>query len=204
MTRGKKLGVLFCVFAVAVAGCFAAKQFAKRADDIDKTSVMNIKADSITGVDWTYNDKKVSIEKSDGEWKYKDAQNEEDKVDSAKAEDLTKAIADLKASSVLTKEEQEGDYGFDSPKCVIDVTTDTATTTYTVGNTNEITNEYYLKITGSENIFMVNQDFVSNFEKNYDDIKATPAPTEEATEAPKDDGAENTDSSPEPTEEAKN
>lgn len=184
MTRGKKLGILCCVLAVAIVGCIVAKQVAEHSEDADKTSVMNIAAESITGLTWTYNDETVSIVKSGDEWSYETPENEEDMVDTTDAENMVQAIADLKATAVLTPEEQEGDYGFDSPTCEIIVKTDSADTTYTIGSLNEITNQYYLQVTGSENVFTIDTSFIDMFEKGYDDVKATPVPTESPSPSP--------------------
>ena len=184
MTRGKKLGILCGVLAVAIIGCVAAKQIAEHSEDADKTSVMNIAAESITGLQWTYDGETVSIVRSGEEWTYETPENEEDMVDTVDAEEMVQAVADLKAVAVLTPEEQEGDYGFDSPTCEIIVKTDSADTTYTIGSLNEITNQYYLQITGSENVFTIDTSFMDIFEKSYDDIKATPVPTASPSPSP--------------------
>lgn len=184
MTRGKKLGILCGVLAVAIIGCIAAKQIAEHAEDADTTSVMNIAAESITGLQWTYDGETISIVRSGEEWSYETPENEEDMVDTADAEEMVQAVADLRATAVLTPEEQEGDYGFDSPTCEIIVKTDTADTTYTIGSLNEITNQYYLQITGSENVFTIDTSFIDMFEKDYDAIKATPVPTASPSPSP--------------------
>lgn len=185
MSRTKKLGVLFIILLCAIALYFGARILNQKTENADLTSVMNIKAEDITGLKWTYNDETVELAKSDDVWKY--TGDDEFDVDESKITEITNSIADLKATAVITKEEQTEDFGFMDPKNEIVVSTAAADTTYTFGNINDVTNEYYLKISGSENIFMVSQDFMNNFEKNKDDIQAptpTPAPTE--TPAPED------------------
>lgn len=184
MTRGKRLGVLCGVLVVAVGACFAAKMIAERSEDADKTSVMNIAAEDITGLSWTYGDNTVSITKDGGTWTYASPESEEDMVDAADADEMAAAVASLKASAVITPDEQEGDYGFDDPTCELIVKTASADTTYTVGSLNDITNQYYLQITGSENVFTIDTSFADMFEKGYDDIKATPVPTSSPSPSP--------------------
>lgn len=184
MTRGKRLGVLCGILVVAVGACFGAKLISERAEDADKTSVMNIAAEDITGLSWTYNDETVSITKTDGKWSYDSPETEGDDVNDIDANEMAQAIAELKATAVILPEEQAGDYGFDDPTCEIIVKTASADTTYTVGALNEITGQYNLQITGSENVFTIDTSFVNMFEKGYSDVKATPVPTESPSPSP--------------------
>ncbi|MGN1082869.1 MAG: hypothetical protein ACI4SJ_04920, partial [Candidatus Avispirillum sp.] len=68
MSRGKKLGILLVVMVVAFAAFFGARKLAERAEDADKTSVMNIAAKDITGLKWTYEDETITLVKTDGKW----------------------------------------------------------------------------------------------------------------------------------------
>lgn len=182
MTRGKKLGILCAALVVAAAACFGAKQLTKRTENADMTSVFNIAAEDITGLKWSYDGEDIELEKSDGVWNLTGGGEE---IEQSDIEEIVNAIADLKATAVIPKEEQTEDYGLTGSEDAVVVSTEAADTTYTFGDRNDVTNEYYLKVTGSDNVFVVPQDFKSSFEKSKDDILApTPEPTAEATAEP--------------------
>ena len=182
MTRGKKLGILCAALVVAAAACFGAKQLTKRTENADMTSVFNIAAEDITGLKWSYDGEDIELEKSDGVWNLTGGSEEIEQTD---IEEIVNGIADLKATAVIPKEEQTEDYGLTGSEDTVVVSTEAADTTYTFGDRNDVTNEYYLKVTGSDNVFVVPQDFKSSFEKSKDDILApTPEPTAEATAEP--------------------
>lgn len=183
MTRGKKTGILCAVLAVAIIAYFGVKQITKRAEEADMTSVFNIAAEDITGLKWNYNDETIELEKIDGVWRLTD--DSETEIEQSDIEEIVNSIAELKASTVIPKEEQTEDYGLNGSDDTVVVSTETADTTYTFGDVNDVTDEYYLKITGSDNVFTVSKDFRSGFETGRDDILApTPEPTEEVTEEP--------------------
>ena len=182
MTRGKKLGILCAALVVAAAACFGAKQLTKRTENADMTSVFNIAAEDITGLKWSYDGEDIELEKSDGVWNLTGGGEE---IEQSDIEEIVNGIADLKATAVIPKEEQTEDYGLTGSEDTVVVSTEAADTTYTFGDRNDVTNEYYLKVTGSDNVFVVPQDFKSSFEKSKDDILApTPEPTAEATAEP--------------------
>ncbi|MGN0163148.1 MAG: DUF4340 domain-containing protein [Candidatus Ornithomonoglobus sp.] len=190
MTRTRKLCCLFLLLLAAAALCFGARLLSERAEEADLTSVMEIDAEDITGLKWSYDGETVELKKEDGQWRYADDGAD---ADGAKIDEIADSIASIKASAVLTREEQTEDYGFDEPEKEVVVSTGTADTTYTFGAVNDVTDEYYLKITGSESIFMVSKDFASCFDKSREAVAATPEPTEEPTEEPAEESGSETE-----------
>ncbi|MGN0182806.1 MAG: DUF4340 domain-containing protein [Candidatus Ornithomonoglobus sp.] len=187
MTRTRKLCGLFLLLLAAAALCFGARLLSEREEEADLTSVMEIDAEDITGLKWSYDGETVELKKEDSHWRYADDGAD---ADQEKIKELTDSIASLKASALLTREEQTEDYGFDEPEKEVVVSTETADTTYTFGAVNDVTDEYYLRITGSESIFMVSKDFASCFDKSREAVAATPEPTEEPEEETADEPSE--------------
>lgn len=176
MSRGKKICILLLVLLLAVCLCLAVRGLTDRNGKIDLKGVLDIDIADIEGIRWQYGDEKISVKKDASGWELE--ADSEVTLDGSAIDKLAESIADLEASSVITKEEQTDDYGFDNPNAELVVVTETADTTYTFGVLNSVTGEYYLKVTGSDNIFMVAEEFVENFEKGIDDIRASVAEAE--------------------------
>ena len=87
------------------------------------------------------------------------------------------------ALETLDSYDSLSDYGFDKPQNTITVTVGDKTTTFYIGDYNDMVSEYYLKMEGDDAVYLVDSTLKDTFSKTADSlVKEEDTETEEATE----------------------
>ena len=87
------------------------------------------------------------------------------------------------ALETLDSYDSLSDYGLDKPQNTITVTVKDKTTTFYIGDYNDMVSEYYLKMKGDDAVYLVDSTLKDTFSKTPDTlVKEEDTETEETTE----------------------
>ncbi|WP_320912192.1 DUF4340 domain-containing protein, partial [Eisenbergiella porci] len=102
--------------------------------------------------------------------------------------------------------ENLAEYGLDNPAGTITAVLENGSSVILhVGNKNDITGDYYVRLEGNSQVYAVSSYIVTAFDREAADfIEETPETTEESTEAPAETGTETPAESGEETASAEN
>ncbi|MDP4110395.1 MAG: DUF4340 domain-containing protein, partial [Bacillota bacterium] len=181
MKRGKKLLLLLSALAVFIAGYFAVSRFASdkkpKAEEVGSSvSVASITKDSVTGLSWTYGTKTLSLKNINARWSY--TEDSAFPLDQLKVLSMLGAVSGLKATREIKDVSDFSEYGLSKPTCVITVISSGAKETkFLIGNLNDVSKEYYLKLDGKSNVYTVSDSLIKAFPQNiYSMVKTEQIP----------------------------
>ncbi|MDP4108855.1 MAG: DUF4340 domain-containing protein [Bacillota bacterium] len=175
MKRGKRLLLLLSALAVIVAVYFAVSHFApgnkSKAEDNASLTVASISKDSVAGLSWTYGAKTLSLKNTNAKWSY--TGDSAFPLDQIKVLSMLGAVSNLKATRTIQNVSDLSEYGLSKPACVITViSSDGKETKFSIGDLNDVSKEYYLKLDGKSNVYTVDDSLIKAFPQNiYDMIK---------------------------------
>lgn len=166
----KKLLILLGVLLAVIAVYVAALNFGGEKDEND-ISFADFKAEDIQKLAWEYSGAEVVIERNEDSWSW--TEDGDYPINLSKVEDMLSALTETKASTAI--EDADGaEYGLDGTKPTVTVTlADGKEITVSVGDTNSIVNECYIKLSGDENIYLVDTSVKNVFERTIDDLLQT-------------------------------
>lgn len=173
MKRSKKILILSVIFIlVIVAYMGTVKLTSQDGKDIKNASitVKEIDPSSISQISWERDSKSITLINTNGTWTF--TGDETFPLDQSYPSSMVSAIANLKASRVMDETEELKEYGLDSPYCKITILLKDGTqTTYSIGDMNEVTSEYYLMINEEKAVYMIDKTLKSAFDYSLDDMK---------------------------------
>ena len=155
--KPKSLLILVAVLVVMCVGYFALNSY-NESQKPDVTGqiirVFDDPVENITKMAWRFEGESVSLVQTQGGWEL-----ENDKVFPVNVSAVEEMLTVLKNATTLRKLDNRGElseYGLDSPLNSISVTTaDGNEKVYLIGDFNNISKEYYLKMSGDEAVYGV-------------------------------------------------
>lgn len=164
--------LILCAAALLGVKLYNQKQEEKKDAEAEasKIVVTDLNTDDITAFSYQLNGETLSFTKEGDSWIYDGDAGidiDEDIIDTM----LNKVTA-ITAEEEISEYEELSDYGLDQPSNTITLTTASGVTTLYLGNENEILSQYYLKISDSDIVYLVNASINGHFEKTIDDLRA--------------------------------
>ena len=183
MKRQKKLLVLCLAFALLLGGYGAIKVLTAPtpvADSQQKTYSLGI-SDSLTAMQWKYEEVAVNLSFSDNKWVSSDDQT--CPLDQAAVKKLAARAAGLYATKVITDPESASAYGFDSDEAVtLTFASGSGSVTMTLGNTDPYGSSAYVMLNNdASKVYLVSSDSLTAFVVTLNDLvekEALPAFTD--------------------------
>lgn len=162
MKRGKKLILLCCVLVVLGVGYAVARTVYAEPGEEDEGIALAVPQDA-SRLEWTSDGVTLALVREDDSWGYAD--DDAFPLDQSVPENMTSTLSALTASRVLDAPEELSDYGLDDPKLTITATdADGTAYTFSIGDQNEVTQEYYLLYNGdSSQVYMVDSSLKDAF-----------------------------------------
>lgn len=156
MTKGKKLGVLLGVLAVACIVTFAVSHYEEKKEDIRVSgeTVLTIDPDSVTAIAWETSSGSLAFHR-DGTWQYDE--DEAFPVDEDKINERLALFESFNAAFTIENADDISQYGLDAPECTISITTADTSYTITLGDYSKMDAQRYVSI-GDENVYLAAND----------------------------------------------
>lgn len=176
MQKQKKQFIILCVILVAFCGIFfGLRAFNKHQDEkkakeeeAEKITAVSLSVDDVTEFSYQYNGAEIAFVKEDDTWYSKD--DRERKITQSAISSMLSSAGTVTASQKLEAPENISEYGFDTPLNVIRLKTGDQETTITIGMYNSITSQYYLMVSGDENVYLVENSIYTAFQKSLEDV----------------------------------
>lgn len=175
INRERKMILILALIVVVVFASFAAlklKAQSAEAIQVDNSSPLRISSSpleieiSVQGEDFT-------LVKNDGRWACKE--KEPLSLAYPKIAFMVETLRSLEAERVLEYAKvKDGQCGFDEPSAVLDVKLEDGRKKYFIGAYNSVLEEYYVRVEGSENVFLVSADSVALLNRSLKQLVAAP------------------------------
>ena len=165
-----KLIVLLLVLAGMVVGYvlysgYMAKQEAENSDTPKDTTlqVLYLDSETITSIEYVYNEEKVSLKKVGDEWQW--TEDAEFPLEQSYPESMLYAVSDIVADRLIAENlDNEADFGMDEPSFTINYSTSGGQSyVYTIGDYNSAAKAYYIKSSAQDKIYMTTDSAVDPF-----------------------------------------
>lgn len=162
MTRGRKLGVLLAALIVISAAAYLTLQLtAETEETVETTPLLDVEADDITALSWTYDGETLSFTLGDDEsWAYDGDDSfplRESRVTSA-----VDALAELTATKTLEDPADLSEYGLDEPAVTVTATAGEESWTLLISEDTSMDGECYLSIDDG-NVYLVDSSVLDSF-----------------------------------------
>ncbi len=168
MKKDTKIVILLAVLLVCVIAYRLTGFYNEKNEETPTIDFVTINQEDIVQISWNHSGIEYTINNETGVWHW--TGDDDFPVDEEQADNLAQEFADITATRELD-EEDLSEYGLDDSDITIEaVTSGGESYIFTIGDENELTNENYVMIDGSEKIYMVDSSFASAFEKTIDDL----------------------------------
>lgn len=132
----------------------------KEENSEEKTALMDIDSDEITAICIEKEENQIQFEKSDENWTLK--QDEKFPLDQTKVEEVSSDLTSLEANRRIDKPEDLSEYELDEPQEKVTITTKDGTETKIwIGLQNTFAGQYYIRISGKDQIYTVDLSSLS-------------------------------------------
>ncbi len=162
------VGVVFCIGAVVLYNKSVAD--GEAADEAQKV-LCEIDASEVTAFSYVLDSETLSFTLDDDTWYYDNDSSLS--IDSDAIEEMLDAVASVSYVEKVEDAEDVSSYGLDEPTNVISITTDDAIYTFTIGNKNELTYDYYMLFGDDDTVYTVSSDLTNAFASSVDDLLET-------------------------------
>lgn len=183
----KQLVILIGVLAVCLLSYFGISYYndlqeQKEAEEDRKNTiyVTDFSYDEVTAFSYVYEDATYSYTKDGDNWLY-DGDTTLDMEESLFTTMLYYAGC-VTAEEKLTEYEELSAYGFDEPENVITLNVNGEELVLKIGAHNEMLDLYYMIVEGDNSLYLVDDAWLTYFEKTYEDLECVPEETETETE----------------------
>lgn len=155
MKRYRRLGLLLGVLVLASVATFALSRYEGKKEEIQNSDaiVLEIPAESVTELSWEY-EEELAFHRDAG-WLY-DA-DESFPVDEDRIGEILSHFESFGVSFIIENVEDYGQYGLDTPACVIHLTTVDQTYDIRLGDFSKMDQKRYVDI-GDGNVYLVSED----------------------------------------------
>lgn len=166
--------LVLCIVLAVLAGAVAllqASQAEESSSYQEAETILGVDADQITALEWTVEDATFTLQRTEPAdssgssgstgWSY--PANSALPLDESIGDDLADTMADLTAARTLEAPENAADYGLDSPRLTVTVTTDAGSHTLLVGGVNDTTGDVYVQMLDTQTVYTLESDIVDQF-----------------------------------------
>lgn len=175
--------VIVVILLLCIVAYFLATRYAKQQEQRDKDSETQgqvnltvIDPDDVDAFSYIADGTTYSYTKNKDTWT---CENDTSlKMDADSIATLLGNLKKITAAEAIDDYDSIADYGLDQPQNTITVTCGNETTTIDIGDYNEMLQEYYIKISGDEKIYLADSTLKDAFSKKPD----TMVQQEESTE----------------------
>lgn len=175
--------VIVVILLLCIVAYFLATRYAKQQEQHDKDSETQgqvnltvIDPDDVDAFSYIADGTTYSYTKNKDTWT---CENDTSlKMDADSIATLLGNLKKITAAEAIDDYDSIADYGLDQPQNTITVTCGNETTTIDIGDYNEILQEYYIKISGDDKIYLADSTLKDAFSKKPD----TMVQQEESTE----------------------
>ena len=175
--------VIVVILLLCIVAYFLATRYAKQQEQRDKDSETQgqvnltvIDPDDVDAFSYIADGTTYSYTKNKDTWT---CENDTSlKMDADSIATLLGNLKKITAAEAIDDYDSIADYGLDQPKNTITVTCGNETTTIYIGDYNEMLQEYYIKISGDDKIYLADSTLKDAFSKKPD----TMVQQEESTE----------------------
>ena len=183
----KQLMILIGVLAVCLLSYFGISNYndlqeQKKAEEEQKNTIFvtDFGYDEVTAFSYVYEDVTYSYSKDGENWLY-DGDTTLDMEESLFKTMLYYAGC-VTAEEKLTEYEELSSYGLEEPSNIITLTVNSKELVLKIGAHNEMLDLYYMMVEGDSNLYLVDDAWLSYFEKTYEELEYIPEETETETE----------------------
>ncbi|MGN0352283.1 MAG: DUF4340 domain-containing protein [Roseburia sp.] len=145
-------------------------------EDAATVTITDFDTDDVTAFSYQLNGETLSFTKEGDNWLY-DGDATLD-LDESVMETMLSAASNLTATEELDDYDSLADYGLDAPENTITITTSEGVITLMVGNSNEITGDYYIMTGDSDTVYLIGSSLSSSFGKTVEELIAEEEETE--------------------------
>ena len=174
MKKIRTLIIFAAVLALLIAG-YAVVTLLQKQDDAPEEEAPALVAtemeeSSISAIDYSYAGSNVSLQKSGSGWVW--TENEALPLKQDLIEKMVSTIVSVPAvREVAPVADGLSEFGFDEPSVSVDVTSsDGKTFTYSIGDLNPVTMNYYFYRSDGESVWLVESSVLTAFTKTFDDL----------------------------------
>lgn len=173
MKRSKKMLVLLAALVVLVGGYYLVTALTKEPDVSTAAEgsydLCGLTADNLTGLSWMHDGEAVTLQKTQDGWmKTDDAAYP---LDQDAAQALADTLLQLKGTRELTGVTTLSDYGLtDESFSVTATTADGTEATLQMGDETPLDEQYYLKVSGKDAVYTVEETLATAFAKGYNEL----------------------------------
>lgn len=177
MKRQKKqlmiLGILllFCCILFLGLSFYQKQQKEKQEEqaEAEKIKIASLSPEEVIAFSYEYQGESLSFVKKDGVW-----YSQEDETIAIAQAAITGMLSQFEtviASQQITAPKDTAQYGFDAPKNVIRLKFEGEEMTFSIGMQNPVTSQYYLMVSGDENVYLTDGGMFTAFQKSMEDLK---------------------------------
>lgn len=164
----RQLFAILIVLALCVVAYFAVSHYAKKTEENKKESetqeqitLLGVDPDAVDAFTYTYDGTTYSYKKRGEVWS---CENDTSiKLDTDSVKNLLGNVKNISAQEKLEKYDSLSDYGLDEPQNTLTFTCDKHMTTLYIGNYNDMLGEYYLKMEGDDNVYLIDSGIPNAF-----------------------------------------
>lgn len=163
MKRGKKL-IALCMALVVAGGAYGLVRTMTAEPEEEDTgiSLAQIDGGNVTALNWTWEGTSLAISREDENWVLTD--DPDFPLDQNVPENMLNALYDVTASRQMEAPEGLEEYGLDDPQLTIQVLGEESEWTFSFGDLNDMTSEYYLTLNDdSSTVYLVDSTLYDAF-----------------------------------------
>lgn len=166
------LVVVLVVFVAAFFGLRAWQDHQKEQEEAEQKAeiitAVSLDVDRITGFSYLLEGQELSFEKVEDTWQY--SGDTSVPLIQTMITTMLGSLSEVTAAQQITAPENTDEYGFADPLNVIKVQFGEEEMTFTIGMYNSITSQYYLMVSGDQNVYLVDGQISSAFTKSVEDL----------------------------------
>ena len=166
MGRSKKMIILLVVLAIIVAAYFGITKWSasqsESEDGEQLTTVAEVASDDITSMKWTFMGGEYQVEKSDGTWIV--PSDKDFKVNQNLADYMASIISKIEVKQIISDVTDLQQYGLENSTQIITAGVAEGTAhELVVGSQIELTGDYYAKLEGKSDVYVIDLVYPYNF-----------------------------------------
>lgn len=185
----KQFIVVLAALVLLIAAYFAVNSYVKKEqkkeEEEAQISVAKVDSDKIDTFSYTVEGTTYEFKKEDENWVCESDTSIE--LDSDSVTDMLGNLNDVQAEEELTDYDDLADYGLDDPQNQITVHMGEDQKTFSIGDYNDMVGNYYLKVDGDDNVYLIDSGLKDAFSKEPESL----AKTEDTESAESSDTEEN-------------
>ena len=168
MNQSKKLAVLLGILLAVSAAAFVVARWKEHKEQIQNsdTVILEVPTGSVQSLSWEYQSDTLSFHK-DGTWIYDG--DEAFPVDDEKVDGLLEQFQSFGAAFIIENVEDYGQYGLDTPVCIIKLEAKGQTYEIKLGEYSKMDSQRYVDI-GDGNVYLVKHDPLDDFDAGLSDV----------------------------------